>query len=406
MNTSQPPALDSPRAWIVSLAAFVASFVAYGFLYAFGAFLKPMGSALGVSHAVMASLFSCMSLSGYLLGPFTGDWADHVGPRKVMMAGSVLFAGGVFATAHAHSFIVVFPALGLGVGAGLASVYVPSLAAVGEWFKKERALALGVAVSGIGVGTLVAAPLSAWLIRQYDWRTTLMIEGAGGGALLFLSALFMFKPPVKVESKRGGSAVWEKVKSRPFVLVYLSRLLTGIPVFVTMVYLPALVAKEGVGSVHAAALVGYIGAGSLLSRIGLNTAAEKVGAVIPFQFSCICVAVASAIWLYAYSYPSLVLFVLIMGISYGGVASLTPAVAIQIFGLENIGELLGVLLTSYGAAAALGPPIAGLIVDHTGNYRDIIWLCLLTSLAGSAAVLVLRRGGYAQQSELGQEANA
>ena len=74
MDTPQPPALDSARAWIVSLAAFVASFVAYGFLYAFGAFLKPMGSALGVNHAVMASLFSCMSLSGYLLGPFTGDW--------------------------------------------------------------------------------------------------------------------------------------------------------------------------------------------------------------------------------------------------------------------------------------------------------------------------------------------
>src|SRR5579884_2517628 len=126
MQNPSPPAFDSSRAWIVSIAAFVASFVAYGFLYAFGAFLRPIGIALGVSHALMSTLFSCMSLSGYLLGPLTGDWADHVGPRKVMMSGAVVFAAGLVATAHASSFVVAFVCLGIGVGSGLASVYVPS----------------------------------------------------------------------------------------------------------------------------------------------------------------------------------------------------------------------------------------------------------------------------------------
>jgi MFS family permease len=404
MQNSSLLAFDSARAWAVACAAFVASFVAYGFLYAFGVFLNPMRSALGVGHALMSSLFSCMSLSGYLLGPLTGDWADHVGPRKVMMAGALVFTGGVIATAHAHSFAVALPSLGIGVGAGLASVYVPSLAAVGEWFKKERAVALGIAVSGIGVGTLVAAPLGAWLVREYGWRTTLMIEGAAGGGLLLSSALFMFKPPVKVESKKGSRAVWAKVRSRAFLLVFLSRLLSGIPVFVTMVYLPALATKEGVGAVSAAALVGYIGAGSLLSRLGLNAAAEKIGAIVPFQFSCVLVAVACVIWRFAYSYPALVAFVLVMGISYGGVASLTPAVAIQLFGLEDIGELLGFLLLSYGVAGVVGPPIAGLLVDRSGNYRDIIWLALIASLAGVVASLLLRRAQSAPETEASEAA--
>src|SRR6516162_2991144 len=109
MQNPPQPAFDSTRAWIVSCAAFLASCVAYGFLYAFGAFLKPIGSALGVSHALMATLFSCMSVSGYLLGPFTGDWADHVGPRKVMATGALVFAAGLVATAHASSFAVAFP---------------------------------------------------------------------------------------------------------------------------------------------------------------------------------------------------------------------------------------------------------------------------------------------------------
>ncbi|MFZ0706390.1 MAG: MFS transporter [Candidatus Korobacteraceae bacterium] len=404
MQNSSSPAFDSTRAWVVACAAFVASFVAYGFLYAFGVFLRPMGSALGVGHAVMATLFSCMSLSGYLLGPLTGDWADHVGPRKVMMAGAVVFTAGVIATAHATSFLVAFPCLGIGVGAGLASVYVPSLAAVGEWFKKERDVALGVAVSGIGVGTLVAAPLGAWLVREYGWRNTLTIEGLAGGALLLLSGFFMFKPPVKVESKKGSRAVWAKVRSRAFLMVFLSRLLSGIPVFVTMVYLPALATKEGVGAVSAAALVGYIGAGSLLSRIGLNTAAEKIGAIVPFQFSCVLVAVACVIWRFAYSYPALIVFVVVMGISYGGVASLTPAVAIQLFGLESIGELLGFLLLSYGVAAAVGPPIAGLLVDRSGNYRDIIWFALIASLAGIVTSLLIKRAQPAPEADASEAA--
>ena len=406
MQNSSPPAFDSARAWIVSGAAFAASFVAYGFLYAFGVFLRPIGSALGVGHAVMATVFSCMSLSGYLLGPLTGDWADHVGPRKVMVAGAVVFTAGVLVTAHAHSFAVALPALGIGVGSGLASVYVPSLAAVGEWFKKERAVALGIAVSGIGVGTLVAAPLGAWLVREYGWRNTLTIEGLAGGAVLLISALFMFKPPVKVESEKGRSEVWAKVRSRGFVLVFLSRLLSGIPVFVAMVYLPALATKEGVASVSAAALVGYIGAGSLLSRIGLNAAAEKIGPILPFQFSCVLVAVACVIWMFAFSYPALVVFVVVMGISYGGVASLTPAVAIDLFGLESIGELLGFLLLSYGLAAVIGPPIAGLLVDRSGNYRDIIWFALIASLAGIVTSVMLRRAQPASAAEASEEAAA
>jgi MFS family permease len=110
--------------------------------------------------------------------------------------------------------------------------------------------------------------------------------------------------------------------------------------------------------------------------------------------------------MFAYSYPALVVFVLVMGISYGGVASLTPAVAIQLFGLENIGELLGFLLMSYGVAAAVGPPIAGLMVDRSGNYRDIIWFALIASLAGVIASVLLGRAQPAPEIEASQQAVA
>ena len=55
---AQNAAIDSPRAWLIVVAAFFASFVAFGVSYSFGIFLKPMATEFGVSHAVMSSLFS------------------------------------------------------------------------------------------------------------------------------------------------------------------------------------------------------------------------------------------------------------------------------------------------------------------------------------------------------------
>src|SRR6516162_1952967 len=274
MSNSRATAPDSLRAWIVSCAAFLACSIAHGFLYTFGVFLKPMGSGLAASHAVMAILFSFMSVLFYLLTPVAGELADHIGARKVMLAGALLFAVGLVGTARAGSYLVALPSLGIGVGGTLACVYVPAIAAVGEWFKKYRDLALGIALSGIGAGTLVAAPLNAWLIRAYGWRSTLMILGISGGLLLLVSAVLMFRPPVKVEGTKGGRAVWAKVRTPQFWLVYLSRMFTAIPVFIAMIYLPALAEKEDVGSVSAAALVGYIGGASIVSRLGLNALAE------------------------------------------------------------------------------------------------------------------------------------
>ena len=80
--------------------------------------------------------------------------------------------------------------------------------------------------------------------------------------------------------------------------------------------------------------------------------------------------------------------------------------AIRLFGLENIGELLGFLLLSYGVAAVVGPPVAGVLVDRSGNYRDIIGFALIMSIAGVVASLLLRRAQPAPDAEVSKQAAA
>jgi MFS family permease len=358
-----------------------------------------MSAEFGVTHAVMSALFSCMSLLSYVLGPFTGKLADHIGPRKVVFTGAVITCATLVIAPLTSSFAMLFVTLGVGIGAGIAFSFVPGMAAVGEWFKQNRDLALGVAISGIGVGTLVSAPLAAALIRDYGWRHTMTLFGFGSGALLLLSAALIASPPIKVASQGSSRELWAKVGSSRFSLLYLALVMAGIAIFIPMVYLPAMAQSEGVARVAAAALIGYIGGASVVSRIGLDLLAEKIGLMKVFQLSFALIMAACGAWRFLHGHAGLAVFAILLGIGYGGVAALTPAVAAHMFGLEDFGELLGLLLTAFGLASVLGPPYAGYLVDRSGNYRDIIWYALLAAALGVVTIVAVGRRRVAEPAK-------
>ena len=381
--------LDSPRAWLIVVAGFIASFVGYGVAYSFGVFLKPMSADLGVSHATMSALFSVSLVLSFVLGPLTGDLADHLGPRPVVVAGALLMASGLLITAHTHDVGIAFLAYGAGIGGGIACVFVTAMAAIGEWFKARREIALGVAISGIGVGTLVSAPLAAALIARYGWRQTYQIFSFASLVLLLICAALMHRAPVKITAK-GGNTVAGKLRTRGFALLYACIALSGSAVFISMVSLPDYAAKHGATQVAAAALVGYIGAASVVGRLGLDAFSPRFGLITMYQVSYVFLCASYVLWLTAHSYAALVAFALVMGIGYGGLAAMTPAVAVYLFGIEDLGELLGILFTGYGVASLFGPPVAGVLLDRHDDYTGVVLLALVCAALGLLVVLPLR----------------
>ncbi len=373
--------LDSPRAWIVVCAAFLGAFVSFGVTYSFGVFLKPMALEFHVNHAAMSVLFSVIAGLSFLLAPFTGEIADRHGPRPVVATGAVLMGAGLILTAHVHNFPLVMVTYGGGLGAAVACTFVPSIAAVGEWFKVHRDIALGIAISGIGCGTLVAAPLSAVLIERYGWRTVFEIFGWASAALLLLCAALLARPPVVGEKKKVSIA--GKVRTRAFAVLYVSFFFAGIAVYVSFVFLPAYSADIGASRVAGAALIGYIGASSVVGRLGLNALAPRFGLLTMYQIAYAVLLASFALWLTAHTYASLVAFGLVMGVGYGGIAAMAPAVLANIFGIDGLGELLGILQTGFGVACLVGPPAAGVLVDRTLDYHWAVFV------AAGAAVLAL-----------------
>jgi MFS family permease len=90
----------------------------------------------------------------------------------------LLIGLGLAAASFARNLVEVYAANGLGVGLGIGCAYVPAVGAVQRWFVRRRGFASGLAVSGIGVGTLVMPPLATLLIETLGWRGAYLALGA------------------------------------------------------------------------------------------------------------------------------------------------------------------------------------------------------------------------------------
>ena len=380
--------LDGRDGWVQVGAALVSMLTVFGVGYSFGAFFESITAEFGAGSGATALVFSITISLSFVLGPFTGAAADRFGPRPVLLTGAAALTGGLLITSQATSIVMAYVTYGMGVGLAIACGYVPMVALVGGWFVERRALALGMSVAGIGLGTLLGSPLSAALIEATSWRTTFVIYGIGGGVLLCLVAVIA-RPGPAAQPSSGLRPFRELLGIRDFSLLYTSMLCVTFGLFVPFVFLASYAEDRGAEPVAAASLVGLIGGASVVGRLGLGGLADRVGTVRLYRGSFIAVAFGHVVWFLAGErFWMLVVYAVVLGIGYGGVIAIGPAVVALRFGLEGIGGVLGTLYTSAAVGSLAGPPLAGLLIDGAG-YRTAIAGAIVMSVIGWAILLRL-----------------
>ena len=128
----------------------------------------------------------------------------------------------------------------------------------------------------------------------------------------------------------------------------------------------------------------FDGARSLILHIGPPSThdglAARLGAVRMFMACISLLPVGFALWLLTgSSYAGLALFAVVLGVSHGGYVALSPEVAAQLFGVANLGAVLGALWTAPGVAGLLSPVLAGILID-TAGYTVTITVALCASI--------------------------
>ncbi len=377
--------IDSKAGWLVVLATFLSTFTVFGVAYSFGAFFGPMAEEFGADRSATAFFFSITTFLYFAFGVVSGRMADRHGPRPVLIVGAVALVIGLLLTARVGSIWLGYLTYGLGVGVGVACAYVPMVATVGGWFETQRTTALGVAVSGIGVGTLTVTPLNEWLVGEYGWRRTYEILAIGAAVLLGIAAIGARRPPAAVQGE--SASLGEVLRgSLAFWILYASSFFVALALFVPFVFLADYVEERGIDG-SPGLLVGLIGISSVLGRLSLGRLASRVPARTIYDTCFFVIGASFAIWLFAGdSYLLLAVFAVVLGVAYGGFIALSPAVTAELFGLAGLGAILGAVYTAAGLGGLIGPPVAGALIDGPGYTTTLV----LSMMCGLTAFGVLR----------------
>ena len=395
--------------WVIVGAAFAVMFVSFGTAYSFAAFFHALRDEFQATRGDVSLVFAITGFLYFSLGAFSGPVADRLGPRRVILAGVVLIAAGLALASAAQHLWQIYLTYSLCVGVGVGFTYVPSVGTVQRWFSRRRGFASGLAVAGIGAGTLVIPLLAAWVISGWGWRAAYLVLAAltlvvGVPAAWFIEhsparrglAADGDAPAVPGEAGEAGSAVLapgfsvsEAVRERVFWLLYAATFATGIGLFIPFVHLAPYARDHGLPDGFGTLLIGFIGAGSTFGRLFLGGFADRIGR----RAALVCVYCVMGLsllgWLAARDGWSLVTFALVFGTAYGGFVALVPALTTDYFGGRNAGGIIGVLYTAAGVGALFGPTLAGAMYDARDSYTIPILLAAATNAVAAGCIILL-----------------
>ncbi len=393
---SAVPTHEEPRyGWVVVWACFVALAVIFGIAYSFAAFFEAFGDEFGATRADVSLVFGVTGLVYFTLGAFGGMLADRFGPRLVTSAGMVLIALALVAGSRAGSMLEVTLAYGVVLGLGVALVYTPSIGCVQPWFTRRRGLAAGMASAGIGAGTLLVPLAATAAIAWLQWRGA-MLALAAFVVVVGLAATFMLKPaPLATRTTGGGQvsgvSLRDALRSKRFRWLYLMCVLGAPSMFVPFAHLSTSARDLGIADAQAVGLVGLIGIGSLTGRFVVGHLADRFGRAHALVGATASLGFSMLLWWAAPSYLALAVFALWMGLSYGGVVSLMPAMCMDYFGARAVSSIIGALYTGAAFGNLAGPWLAGRVFDASGSYALVILGCAALSAMSTMAAWLAGR---------------
>ena len=388
--------------WFVVAAAFAVTLVGFGSAYTFSAFVDSLQRDFAASRGSVSLVFSLAGFLYFGLGMVSGPLADRWGSRRLCMAGMLLVAVGLCAASVARTLTEVYVAYGLGIGLGVGCSYVPALGAVQRWFVRHRGFASGIAVSGIGVGTLVMPPLASLLVSTVGWRHAYLALGVFAAVVGVGMALLIENDPhdrglapdgdaLHSGGPKGppaGFTVREAVRSRRFFGLYAACLICSFGIFVPFVHLIPYALDHGIPRASAVLLLGGVGVGSTAGRFFLGGLADKLGRERALMVMFAGMALTSLIWAGSTGFWGLVVFALSYGVFYGGFVAILPALTMDYFGGRHVSGIIGVLYTSIAFGTLIGPSAAGFAFDVSHSYT----LPILIGVCGNFVAALIMVG--------------
>ena len=372
--------------------------VCFGTVYAWSFFQTLLVRQLGWTFTETAWAFSLTILSLGTSAAWAGALLPRVGPRRLAVAGSVMFAVGYVLGSVAlnlDSLALFYVGYGVIGGAGIGLGYVTPVATVAKWFPDKKGLATGIVVMGFGVGAfLLSKGLAPLLVSHLAGDLPRVFLGLGVifAAVLIPCSLLLSNPPAANEAVAEetpgdeSDSVAPYLRSSEFLLmwiVFFFNIAAGISVISFQSELlqevwgladptvePATLAEYGATLIAVSSLCNGVG------RLFWGLLSDRLGRVRVFRILLASQMVVFGIlmternpWIFSI----LVCYILLC---FGGGFATMPSFVLDVFGQKKMSTIYGTILTAWAAAGICGPLYVGYLKDQYPD-RAIIYCFLI-----------------------------
>ena len=421
------PLLPQPRptrlpffyGWVLVAVAFVTMAVGVNARTAFSLLFPPILAEFGWDRGMTAGAFSFGFAVSAVVTPWVGRLMDARGPLLVVELGAFAMGCGLLLAAFVDQPWQLYLTLGALVGGGVNCLaYTGQSLYLTNWFVRRRGLALSIAFSGVGIGSITILPWLQSRIEHAGWRSACWSLGILVLALLGpLNLLLKHRPEDSGLGPDGTSAAgtlpdraenivdhrWAAVdwtlrraaRTTRFwwiAIAYFGGLFAWYAVqvhqtkYLTEIGFSTADAAWALGLVSLVAVPGQIALGHLSDRIGR----EWVWTIGNGGFVLCCTAL-----ILLSDWPTtLLLYVMVVAQGTLGysLTSVMGAIPAEIFAGRHFGSIFGTVMLSAILGGATGPWLAGALHDLTGSYKAAFWVSILASLISAAAIWLAAPG--------------
>jgi sugar phosphate permease len=392
--------------WYMVAASIAANTIfSAAYFQGFGVLILPMERTFGWDRWVISAAMSLRQLESGIVSPVVGFLLDRFSARKLIFWSAVISAVGFIGLGFTNGIVAFFFFFVVSsVGASGVSHGVTWPVIISRWFRRNRGLATGLAVTGPIFGSPIVI-LNAQIEEAYGWRVVLI--GYGILVLVGVTLLSMLvrdrpepygllpdgdPPEESASSERStgrsprrpdsGLTLHAVLRTKEFWLftTYLSGTFTVnsavqvhmIPYFQQDIGLTAAWAAVVMSMVFIISGIGRVGGGYLLDKMDYRLVLAVVAAMMGFSLLYLQLADVDTV-------SATLPFALMFGVSFGCLVPMRGAVGSIMFGTRSIGGVLGLLQGAPIAAGVIGPLVMGVIFDRNGNYSVAIWGLIVVS---------------------------
>src|ERR1700751_3644771 len=389
--------------WWVVVGAVTGLFVCNGPVlgFTFGVFLKPIMADTGWHRSTASFALSVGGILGASAVPIRGRMMDRWSIRRVALPGIVVYT--IF-----MSLMGLAPAVGwiftlMFAMAEMASAIPTPLGyakAISAWFDRRRGLALGIAMSGVGLGAFVIPQVAERLIERIGWRGTYVSLGLLTLVIAFPVVALWIREPRPGEGERGNAAaitvpagytVREATSTARFWMLGAAFFFVAVGINGSAAHIVPLLTDHGLSPAAATATLAIFGLATMSGRLLAGFLVDRIFAPYVATFFFLA-PIAGFAFLASATGMLPAAGVVLMGMGLGTEIDLIAFLVTRYFGQRAFGQIYGYFFMIFGLGSSFGRFLAGLVYDLAGSYTPALIGAALALVA--AVILVNRLGSY------------